>query len=306
MHSYLENTRRNQAFSIAILLFALCAHARAGGLSLSGQPQTAVQVGQVYSFQPILAGANELRTSFSIANKPAWLAFDSGTGSLNGVATLANVGSFSGITISATSGKKSVRMPAFTIMVSQPAPTVAPPPPNAAPVIAGVPAIAGSVGRLYSFTPAGSDADGNTLTFSVQNKPAWATFNTATGALSGTPAAAGEYANIAIRVSDGTATASLAPFTLTIAPLVLGSVTLNWTPPTANIDGTPLTDLAGFRVLYGSSPTELNRKLELPGADFTSVRIEDLTAGTYYFAVTAYNSTAIESEVSQMVWKTIL
>ena len=96
---------------------------------------------------------------------------------------------------------------------------------NQAPTISGSPANSVTVGNSYSFTPAASDADGDALTFSVSNLPAWAAFNAANGTLSGTPAAgeAGVYGNILISVSDGTDSASLAPFSITVdKPVQLG------------------------------------------------------------------------------------
>ncbi|TMN63495.1 hypothetical protein CWB85_21680, partial [Pseudoalteromonas sp. S1727] len=56
------------------------------------------------------------------------------------------------------------------------------------------------------------------LSFSIINKPSWASFNTSTGELSGTPdnSHVGSYAAITISVSDGTVSASLAPFTLAV------------------------------------------------------------------------------------------
>ena len=78
-----------------------------------------------------------------------------------------------------------------------------PPPPNQAPTISGSPPNAVNVDESYSFMPTASDADGDTLTFSITNLPAWASFDTASGALGGTPAAedAGSYLDIVI---DGT------------------------------------------------------------------------------------------------------
>ena len=96
---------------------------------------------------------------------------------------------------------------------------------NQAPTISGTPATSVTVGNSYGFTPAASDADGDALTFSVSNLPAWAGFNSATGALSGTPATgdAGVYGNIVVSVSDGTDSASLAPFSITVDnPVQLG------------------------------------------------------------------------------------
>ena len=90
----------------------------------------------------------------------------------------------------------------------------APPPVNVAPVITGVPATTVLVGSGYSFSPTASDADGDALTFSIQNKPVWASFNTSTGVLSGVPTSSdvGSVSGIIISVSDGTAKASLQAF----------------------------------------------------------------------------------------------
>ena len=317
MHSFLKSARHHRLCLFATMLFGLAAHARAGSLTISGQPPASVVAGQLYSFTPTVSGSYSKYVRYSIANKPAWASFSPDTGKLSGVPSESNVGTYSNIAITASTWRRRASLAAFSVSVnttqvaqtstSSPAPAPAPtPPPNAAPVISGVPATGGSVGHLYSFTPSASDADGDALTFSIQNKPSWATFSTATGALSGTPDVAAQYSSIVISVSDGKSTASLAAFNLTISPPVLGSATVTWTAPATNVDGTPLTDLAGFRVLYGTSPTQLDQKLELPNATFTSVQIEDLTPGTYYFEVKAYTAAAMESDASPVVWKTIM
>ena len=75
-----------------------------------------------------------------------------------------------------------------------------------------------TAGPAYSFRPTASDADGDTLGFSVSNKPAWATFSIANGQLSGTPSTSqvGNYAGIVISVNDGKVTTSLPSFTIAV------------------------------------------------------------------------------------------
>ena len=90
--------------------------------------------------------------------------------------------------------------------------------PNTAPQISGQPAGQIIAGDNYRFAPVSSDAEANTLTFSVSNLPGWASFDAATGELSGTPAPelAADYTDIRIRVSDGEFSNELAPFTIQV------------------------------------------------------------------------------------------
>jgi hypothetical protein len=62
-----------------------------------------------------------------------------------------------------------------------------PPPSNSAPTISGTPPSSVLEGVQYRFRPSASDPDGDTLSFSISNRPAWAAFDSATGELSGTP-----------------------------------------------------------------------------------------------------------------------
>ncbi|WP_303851520.1 DUF1566 domain-containing protein [Seleniivibrio woodruffii] len=91
---------------------------------------------------------------------------------------------------------------------------------NNAPEISGAPIQFLKAGQSYSFTPAASDADGDELVFSIENQPDWATFDTATGTLAGTPTK-GFYRNIKISVSDGYDTTSLDTFEIAAAELLL-------------------------------------------------------------------------------------
>jgi hypothetical protein len=181
--------------------------------------------------------------------------------------------------------------------------------PNQPPTITGTPATSVVAGQAYTFQPVASDPEGQTLTFAVANRPAWATFNATTGRLSGTPAASdvGAFAGIVISASDGTSSASLPAFTINVqAPApVVGSATLIWTAPTRNEDGTPLTNLAGYKVRFGTSPSALARVLDVPGAGTTTVTIPNLAAGTWYFTLASYTNTGVESAQTQTVSRTI-
>ena len=170
---------------------------------------------------------------------------------------------------------------------------------NNAPTISGAPPTSIKIGDPYSFQPAASDPDGDNLTFSIEAKPAWATFDAATGALSGTPEAGdeGSYGGISIAVSDGSASDSL-DFDVTVTQFALGSVTLSWTPPTLNTDGSALTDLAAYEIYYGVTQGNYTEQIHVDNPGLTTYVVDNLSPGTYYFVATSLNSSGVESTFS--------
>jgi hypothetical protein len=180
-------------------------------------------------------------------------------------------------------------------------------PGNAAPRIQGQPDSSVLPSQSYSFQPSANDPDGDTLSFSVSNLPAWASFDSSTGRLSGTPTSAdlGTYSGITITVSDGGASASLGPFAISVTDFGTGTATLSWEAPNQNSDGTALTDLAGFEVRYGRDENELSQSVALTNPSISTYMVENLTSGTWYFAVSAVNSSGVTSALSNVASKTI-
>jgi hypothetical protein len=270
--------------------------------TISGSPATTVVAGTAYSFTPVASDPDpNTKLTFSITNRPAWASFDTSTGVLSGTPSSAQTGTYSGIVIQVSDGTATAALPAFSINVTAPASAT-----NRAPTISGSPGTAVTVGSAYSFQPSASDADGDKLTFSITNRPSWATLDPATGRLSGTPTASdvGTTSNIVISVSDGRATASLAPFSIRVDAAVTGSASLSWTPPTTNTDGSPL-NLAGYRIYYGNSSSSLDRLITVANPGLTAYVVEGLTAGRWYFSVRAYSTDGTESSNSNIVDKTI-
>jgi hypothetical protein len=263
---------------------------------ISGTPPTTAKVGVWYNFVATASDADGDTLKFSIQNKPSWLVFNTTSGRLSATPTSANVGTYSNIVISVSDGKSSASLAPFAITVSTSGGGS-----NQPPQISGTPPTSVNAGSAYSFTPTARDPEGRTLAFSITNKPAWATFSTTTGRLSGTPSSAqtGTYSNIQIRVSDGSASASLAPFSIVVSSTTTtGSATLSWTPPTRNTDGSTLTNLAGYRILYGTSPGALTRTVQVANPGVSRYVVENLAAGTWYFSVRAYSTTGAESSAS--------
>lgn len=270
--------------------------------TISGTPATTAKVGTWYYFQPQARDADGNPLTFSIQNKPSWMAFYPSSGRLSNTATKAAIGTYSNIVIKVSDGVASASLPPFSITVSTSGTT------NKPPVISGTPPTSVQAGSAYAFTPTASDPEGQTLAFTVTNKPAWATFSTTTGKLSGTPSSAqtGTYSNIGIKVSDGSLTASLPAFAIAVSSTTTtGSATLSWTPPTLNTDGSTLTNLAGYRILYGPSSGSLNNTIQIANAGTSRYVVENLAAGTWYFSVRAYTTTGAESTTSNTASTTI-
>jgi hypothetical protein len=178
---------------------------------------------------------------------------------------------------------------------------------NTAPKISGQPLTSVLQNTSYRFVPSASDADGDSLTFSIANGPAWAAFDTASGTLSGTPDAGdvATYTNIVISVSDGRATAQLPAFSIAVQAYSMGSATLSWVPPTENSDGTTLLDLAGYRLYWGQESGNYSKSLSVMNPGITTYVIENLPSGTHYFSAAAVNTNGVESSRSGEVFKTI-
>jgi hypothetical protein len=175
--------------------------------------------------------------------------------------------------------------------------------------ISGSPTETVIAGQAYSFEPTTTNPADGTLGYSISNKPAWATFNTVTGALTGTPGVAdvGTDSNITISVSNGSASTSLAAFSINVTqPVASNSASLSWAPPTQNTDGSALTDLAGYTVYYGTSSTDMTQTIELTNPSLTSYVVNDLPSGTYYFSIVAYSSDGTQSAQSNLGSKTII
>jgi len=83
------------------------------------------------------------------------------------------------------------------------------------------------------------------------------------------------------------------------------TATLSWDAPTANTNGTALTDLVGYRIYYGSSPEELKQSVQIGTVGLQTYVIDNLDPGTWYFAVMALASNGAESALSNVVSKTI-
>ena len=80
-------------------------------------------------------------------------------------------------------------------------------------------------------------------------------------------------------------------------------VTLDWTPPIQNTDGTPVAagEVAGYKILYGESPSALNQFVAISDATTTTYTFQNLPASTWYFAIVAVDSAGNESAPTNVI-----
>lgn len=175
---------------------------------VSGSPADKIAIGSEYHFQPQISDPDDDALQLFIRRKPSWLTFNATTGGLSGTPTISDIGLHKNILILAkdNDGNKG-KLPRFNIDVFNPAP-----------IINGTPTATINSGDTYSFTPTTSDPNGDQLSFSISNKPNWASFNTRTGELKGspTPVKTRNYRNIVISVSDGMSTVQLPAFGISV------------------------------------------------------------------------------------------
>lgn len=297
------------ALFFALVLSLLSSIAQAAP-TISGTPRTTANVSTYYSWAPTARdpAVAQKTLRYSIVNKPSWAAFSVYSGKIEGKVP-ANPGTWSNIRISVRSATGTATLPTFSIASSRPGSGNGGGSTNRPPVLSGTAPTSVTAGQAYSFRPTGSDPEGRALTWTIANRPSWASFNTSTGALTGTPTAAqvGTYSGIAISASDGTNRTSLPSFNVAVnaAGSSNGSATLSWAPPTSNTNGSTLSNLAGYRIYYGTSSSNLSRTIQVANAGLTNYVVPDLSAGTWYFAVRAYTSNGAESANSNTGSKTV-
>jgi hypothetical protein len=83
------------------------------------------------------------------------------------------------------------------------------------------------------------------------------------------------------------------------------TATLTWEVPTENTNGTPLTDLAGYTIVYGTTSDALDHSVQVTGSGTTSYVVQGLGQGTWYFAIMSNTSSGETSSLSNIQSATI-
>lgn len=228
----------------------------------SGVSVTVIEDGKV-AFSLSATDANQEPLSWTIQTPPAHGSAEVGITGGTLYTPVANYEGADSFVVAVSDGKDTV-----TATVS-----VTVTPVNDAPAITGTPATSANTGAVYSFAPVGVDPDkGDTLTYSIANKPAWASFNSATGELAGTPAQADVGINraIVISVSDSKETASLPAFNIKVVSADPALPVLKL-PSDMSINATALKTPVSLRRLVGisesASQADLDKALQALAVD---------------------------------------
>ncbi|WP_144394703.1 putative Ig domain-containing protein [Pleionea sediminis] len=184
--------------------------------------------------------------TYSAPTLPAWLSFNTGTGTLTGTPTNAEVGNHN-VTLRVNDGTVDVDQ-SFTITVSNT---------NDSPTIDSTAVTAATEDAAYSYTFSASDVDvGDTLTLSAPTLPTWLSFNTGTGALTGTPTndEVGDH-SVTLRVNDGTVDVDQS-FTITVS-------NTNDSPTITSTAVTSATEDAAYSYTFTASDVDVGDTLTL-------------------------------------------
>lgn len=159
---------------------------------------------------------------------------------------------------------------------------------------------AGAQSPTLSFTADSTPSGSNVITKLTWATTPAATSCTASGDWSGTKTAAGTVTLPAVAPPKS--------YTLKCAWPGDTTATVRWGQPTTNTDGSPLTDLASYKVYRSmdaatiDAPTSTVRVVPAPG--LSSVYL-NLSPGTHFFAVKATNAAGLDSVLSNVASKTI-
>ncbi|TWX52598.1 putative Ig domain-containing protein [Colwellia hornerae] len=178
--------------------------------TISSTAVTTIESGSTYSYSLVAGDADGDTLTMSATNLPAWLTFDSATGSLTGTPADSDAGD-TAITLTVSDGTDEITQ-SFTVSVTVPVPA------NNAAVITSAGITGATVGQAYSYTLMATDADNDTLAMSatIPGALSWLTFDDATGILSGTPASGDVAATeITLTVNDGSVD-TMQKFTITV------------------------------------------------------------------------------------------
>lgn len=176
------------------------------GFKFQGVAPAATQ-GVAYSFTPSTTGGTPPYTySVVTGSIPAWASLNTSTGAVTGANP--NVLATTTFTLRVTDSSSPPQTRDLPVSITVSAPLV----------LTNSPTLTANVSSSYTYTPTTTGGRAP-ITWAITNKPSWASFNTSTGALTGTtPSSAETDTGIVITGSDADSrTVTTGAFTITVS-----------------------------------------------------------------------------------------
>jgi hypothetical protein len=79
------------------------------------------------------------------------------------------------------------------------------------------------------------------------------------------------------------------------------NVTLSWSAPTENTNGSALTNLTGYIIYYGTSASAMTQTIDINTVGMLNYVVDNLSAGSWYFQIVAVNAAGVQSSPSATV-----
>ncbi|MEY8200651.1 MAG: putative Ig domain-containing protein, partial [Colwellia sp.] len=159
-----------------------------------------------------------------------------------------------------------------------------------------------NINTYYSFIPQAQDLDDDSLTFIVTNLPNWASFNTDSGEISGTPTLEALHEDIVISVSDSTDSTSLNAFYIDVRLPDPLAVTIKWQAPSQDINDEALGPIQAYKVFYGSVQGSYDQSVTINDGSATDFVINNLVPGDYFFSMVVITENGMESAMSNELY----
>ncbi|MDP3986609.1 MAG: putative Ig domain-containing protein [Nanoarchaeota archaeon] len=169
---------------------------------ITSTPNRVVDENKEYSYNVRATDTDNDVLTYSLTRNPNWLSIDSSTGLITGTAPQVNADLTYVIDVRVTDGKGGSATQSYMLTVKD-VPVVTPT--NNKPIITSTPVTQVNENTAYSYPVTGTDADGDSLTYSLTQAPSWLSINPSTGLVTGTaPSVDVDSLNvIRIRISDG-------------------------------------------------------------------------------------------------------
>jgi hypothetical protein len=222
---------------------------------ITSSPITIVDENTVYSYQVTATDADGQTLTYSLPNAPTWLSINANTGLITGTAPSVNTDTPFNVEVQVSDGID-ITNQTYTLTVIDT--TV--PPTNNPPVITSTPITQVDEGQVYIYQATATDADGDTLTYSLTQAPSWLFINSNTGYISGVaPSVTADTGfNVQLEVSDGVNPAAIQTFTITVLDVSAGNnVPVITSTPITSVDENQLysyqvtaTDADGDTLTY--------------------------------------------------------